>query len=340
MRPRTSRHHLYNGYRLAYLILLSYSCKVTLASPVSGRPRCVSPTVSQPTPIASGLVILGYHDGDIGRPLQVPYGKVVVTDSDRMMWGYCGEVSVGDETCRLAGASSESHSSICTTATWTRRDGAAFASLGCGPTATTAHILEEPLYRVFIGQETLFPSGETARAGRSESGLDAVTVAVPVEIGYEAAQATETGTPESGVGSHDSVETSATTKILETSQTDYPTPPLPPPPPPAATPTPRASLTGSHPISNQPLQSLTRSVSLVTEVPATATTSAAAESPQVGGIVVGSMAGATLLAFGTLYIAWRHLLSRFSMAMGSIYMTLYHPRPAPASTSQAHAAGP
>ncbi|EHA54261.1 hypothetical protein MGG_11280 [Pyricularia oryzae 70-15] len=289
MRPRTSRHHLYNGYRLAYLILLSYSCKVTLASPVSGRPRCVSPTVSQPTPIASGLVILGYHDGDIGRPLQVPYGKVVVTDSDRMMWGYCGEVSVGDETCRLAGASSESHSSICTTATWTRRDGAAFASLGCGPTATTAHILEEPLYRVFIGQETLFPSGETARAGRSESGLDAVTVAVPVEIGYEAAQATETGTPESGVGSHDSVE-----------------------------------------------------------VPATATTSAAAESPQVGGlapgqvggIVVGSIAGAALLAFGTLYIAWRHLLSRFSMAMGSIYMTLYHPRPAPASTSQAHAAGP
>lgn len=64
----------------------------------------MSPTVSQPTPIASGLVILGYHDGDIGRPLQVPYGKVVVTDSDRMMWGYCGEVSVGDETCRLAGA--------------------------------------------------------------------------------------------------------------------------------------------------------------------------------------------------------------------------------------------
>ncbi|KAI6370061.1 hypothetical protein MCOR32_006472 [Pyricularia oryzae] len=162
-------------------------------------------------------------------------------------------------------------------------------------------------------------------------------MAVPVEIGYEAAQATETGTPESGVGSYDSVETSATTKILETSQTDYPTPPLPPP---AATPTPRASLTGLHPISNQPLQSLTRSVSLVTEVPATATTSAAAESPQVGGIVVGSIAGAALLAFVTLYIAWRHLLSRFSMAMGSIYMTLYHPRPAPASTSQAHAAGP
>ncbi|TLS28574.1 hypothetical protein PpBr36_00679 [Pyricularia pennisetigena] len=331
MRRRKSRHLPHNGLGLACLLLLG-SYKVTLASPVSSRPSCMQSTLGLPTPVASGLAIVGYRDGDVGRPLQVPYGKVAVTDGDRMLWGYCREERIGDDACRLAGATS-SYSSICTTAIWTRRDGAAFTSLGCGPTATTAHILERPIHRVFIGQGTF--------------------TAVLVETGYEAAQATETGAPASGAESYDAIETTSTIEIVKTIQTDYPTPQPPPPPqtppaPPLASPAITASPTGSDQISTHPSPSSSRPAPSATETPATTTTSAAAESThggglalgQIAGIVVGSTAGAALLALGALYVAWCHLASRFGMAMASICMTLRQARPAPAAAASAHPAGP
>ncbi|TLD27175.1 hypothetical protein PspLS_04376 [Pyricularia sp. CBS 133598] len=282
MRRRTSRYPSHNVFGFAYLKFLS-SSQVTLASPVSSRPACVT----------------------------------------------------------------DSYSSICTTAIWTHRDGAAFISLGCGPSATTAHVLEKPLHGVFIGQEMLFTSGAAAQAEPSDSGLVTFTTSISAETGYEAAQATETGVSASGAESLDPIESPATTRILETSRTDYTTPPQPPPlhPSPShppATPGLTASLTESDPISTHPSPSSPKSSSSATEVPVTATTSAAAETPHggglapgpVAGIIVGSIAGVALLSLGALYITWRHVVSRFGMAMGSIYLTLSRPRPAPASTTQ------
>ncbi|TLD14201.1 uncharacterized protein PgNI_04380 [Pyricularia grisea] len=378
MRCKTSRNLSTSGIRLAYIMLLS-SCKITLASPVPSSPSCMTSTLSQPTPLASGLVVFGYYDGDIGRPVQVPYGKVLVTDNGRMLWGYCSEQLIAEDICRLAGAcvdnqgcsggctvgaapttglstsmngeevpllkcSSDPDSSICAAAIWILQDGPAFTSLGCEPTPITAHILEKPFHEIFIGLETPFPSEDPAQTGPSEGGLISLATSVLAEAGYEAAEATVTGDSENGTESYDSVEMSANSRKLETWQTDYPAP-LPST---TAAPTLAESFPGSDPISEQSSPSPPRSEPSVTGVPITTTTSAAPEPVrggglvpgQVAGIVVGSMAGAAILALGALYITWRHLVTRFSMAMGSIYMTLSRPRPAPTSTAQSQTAGP